>query len=257
MAEASVFPGGALDEHDADDALCVFCGGFDGKKAKALLKFHDMDEKTAFSLFFAAIRELYEESSILLAKKSTGEKLFISGESERKRFRQYRKAVFEKKLTLAGLAKLEGLVYTPEALAPFAHWITPKFSKKRYDTWFFLARLPQGQEAACDGNELTSAEWMTPQKAREMNTAREILLMPPTVMTLWELSSFKTIDDLFDHAAIKNIETIMPEPFAESTSAGVKLPTDAHYSDTALKLTKRPGEPTRVIMENGFWSLLF
>jgi 8-oxo-dGTP pyrophosphatase MutT (NUDIX family) len=255
MAKASVYPGGALDESDGDEALLRFCRVFNGKKAKALLKNPDMDEKTAFSLFFAAIRELFEESSILLAEYTTGEPLHLSVEPVSSRFKEYRKAIYNKELSLARLAELEGLVYTPEKLTVFAHWITPTFQKKRFDTWFFLTPLSHGQNAMHDNNELTSAEWMKPQKALEMNDNREILLMPPTIMTLRELSSFNSIDELLIHAAAKNIPAILPEAFAEGNTAGVILPINPAYSNESLKLSLLPGEPSRVILDNGFWRI--
>jgi 8-oxo-dGTP pyrophosphatase MutT (NUDIX family) len=255
IAKATVYPGGAVDETDKDEVLMGFCNGFNGNKAKAMLKVDDMDERVASGFFFAAIRELFEESSILLAKNAFGEPLNLSVEPALSRFKEYRKAIHDREITLAEMAQKEGLMYTPEDLIPFAHWITPAILKTRFDTWFFLARLPSGQAAHYDNKELTSAEWMNPQKAIGLNGEREILLMPPTLMTLRELASFGTINELFVFAATKDIPTIQPEVFTEETITGVRLPYDPGYSDATLKQPPRPGEPSRAILENGFWKL--
>jgi 8-oxo-dGTP pyrophosphatase MutT (NUDIX family) len=255
IAKATVYPGGAVDETDNDEALMSFCNGFNGNKAKAMLKDEGIDEKTASGFFFAAIRELFEESSILLAKTAFGKPLDLSVEPYLSRFKEYRRAIHDGKMTLAEMAQKEGLIYTPEDLIPFAHWITPAVLKTRFDTWFFLTRLPFGQEAVHDNKELTSAEWMSPQKAIGLNTEQKILLMPPTLMTLREIATFGTINKLFVYAATKDIPRIQPEVFAEETTTGVRLPYDPGYLDSALKQPPRPGEPSRAILENGFWKL--
>jgi 8-oxo-dGTP pyrophosphatase MutT (NUDIX family) len=250
MAHASVYPGGAVDESDADDSLLKFCRNFDVNKAKALFKNNDMDERAAFGLFFAAIRELFEESSILLAVKSSGEPL---EKPDLERLHHHRSKIHEKEMTLTELAEIEGLIYTPEALVPFAHWITPVFQKKRFDTWFFLAGLPKGQSAYQDNNELTSALWIKPEAALQMNDTREILLMPPTLMTLRELASFSSIEVLFSHASAKDIPTVQPEGFNDGSRMGVILPNDPDYADISLRQPCKPGEPSRVILDNGYW----
>ncbi len=255
IAKATVYPGGAVEETDKDEVLMSFCREFNGNKAKAMLKTDDMDERTASGFFFAAIRELFEESSILLAKNAFGGTLNLSVEPASSRFKEYRKDIHDGKITLAEMAQKEGLIFTPEDLTPFAHWITPAIMKTRFDTWFFLARFPSGQEALHDNKELTSAEWMNPHEAIGLSGQREILLMPPTLMTLRELSSFGTINELFVYAATKDIPSIQPEVFTEETITGVRLPYDPGYSDAALKQPPRPGEPSRAILENGFWKL--
>lgn len=256
MAKATVYPGGAVDETDADPMLSDFSRGFGDKTAKAKLKNMGLDETDASGFFFAAIRELFEEAFILLAKRVSGEALDFSKEPELGRFKGYRKAIHDNKITLVELAQKEGLIYMPDALTPFAHWITPVFQKTRFDTWFFLAGLPEGQVAAHDNKELTSAAWMTPEDALNKNAAGEIKLLPPTIMTLTELASFNLVNELFRHASSKDIPAILPEVFAEGSTAGVRLPNDPAYSDTGLRLPQAQGEPSRVILDNGIWRII-
>jgi 8-oxo-dGTP pyrophosphatase MutT (NUDIX family) len=256
MAKATVYPGGAVDESDSSPELADFSDGFDGTKARKKLNNQDLDMNASSGLFFAAIRELFEEAFILIAEKDSGEPLVFLKEPELSRFRQYRKAIHDKEMTLAELARIEGIVYKPERLVPFAHWITPVFQKTRFDTWFFLAKHPHGQVAVHDNEELTSAAWMTPEDALERNAAGEIMLLPPTMITLNELLSFNSVSGLISHATSKDIPAIMPEGFAEGSTAGVRLPNDPAYSNENLKLPHMQGKPSRVILDNGIWRIV-
>jgi 8-oxo-dGTP pyrophosphatase MutT (NUDIX family) len=256
MAKATVYPGGAVDETDSDPVLSDYSDGFDGKAARAKLKNTGLDDGIASGFFFAAIRELFEEAFILLAKRVSGEALDFSKEPELSRFKEYRKEVHENKMTLAELAQKEGLVYAPDALTPFAHWITPVFQKTRFDTRFFITGLPEGQVAAHDNKELTSAAWMTPEDALNKNAAGEIRLLPPTMMTLTELASFSSAGELFMHASSKNIPAILPEVFSEGLTAGVRLPNDPDYSDPEFRLPPSRSEPSRIILDNGIWRII-
>jgi 8-oxo-dGTP pyrophosphatase MutT (NUDIX family) len=256
MAKATVYPGGAVDNSDSNPGLAGFSGGFDGVKALKKLNNPGLDMDTASGLFFAAIRELFEEAFILIAEKGSGEPLNFSKEPESSRFRQYRKAIHDKEMTLIELAQMEDIVYKPEALVPFAHWITPTFQKTRFDTWFFLAKLPEGQIAVHDNEELTSATWMMPENALNKNVDGEIMLLPPTMMTLNELLSFSLVSGLFTYASSKDIPTIQPEGFAEGSTAGVRLPNDPAYSNENLKLPHKQGKPSRVILDNGIWRII-
>jgi 8-oxo-dGTP pyrophosphatase MutT (NUDIX family) len=256
MARATVYPGGAVDEADADPLLYSYSGGFDGKAARVKLRNTVLDDAVASGFFFAAIRELFEEAFILLAKRVSGEAVDFSGEPELSRYKGYRKAVHENKMTLMELAKREGLIYTPDALTPFAHWITPVFQKTRFDTWFFLAGLPDGQDAAHDNEELISTAWMTPEDALIKNAAGDIKLMPPTLMTLTELAAFRSANELIKHTSSTHIPAILPEVFAEGSTAGVRLPNDPAYSDNVLRLPPAQGKPSRVILDNGIWRII-
>src|SRR4029453_13791881 len=67
---------------------------------------------------------------------------------------------------------------TIDDLQPFAHWVTPEIEIRRYDTRFFLARMPAGQVAKHDEGETTALEWLTPREAIERFNRRELLLPP-------------------------------------------------------------------------------
>src|SRR5262245_83033 len=86
----------------------------------------------------------------------------------------------------------------PAALFAFAHWVTPEIEIRRYDTRFFLARMPHGQVARHDNHETTALVWVTPDEAIAECTAGRIMLPPPTWTTCRQLQPFSSIDAVFD-----------------------------------------------------------
>ena len=80
----------------------------------------------------------------------------------------------------------------PAALVPFARWITPPEVTMRFDTWFFLARAPEGQEAEPDGQEIVDARWFAPARALEGGEAGDLMLVFPTIKNLERLARFET-----------------------------------------------------------------
>jgi hypothetical protein len=75
-------------------------------------------------------------------------------------------------------------------LSRWAHWITPKIRSHRFDTRFYVAFMPRGQECFPDRREMTHGVWITPQKGLEANLRGEIPLSPPTLVTLQQLLSY-------------------------------------------------------------------
>jgi 8-oxo-dGTP pyrophosphatase MutT (NUDIX family) len=253
MGGAFVFPGGRLDEADKDPALAACTGGLSAADAGRLLQEPDLPEPTAFGLFLAAIRETFEESGVLLARDSSGRLVDLTDPARATRFAGYRLELHEARLTLVGLAGREGIGYAPDLLIPYSHWITPTIEPRRFDTRFFLARLPEGQAALHDRMELTESRWMTPALALAEHAAGRIVLMPPTLKTIEELQAFSRIGQLFAAARSRRIRTILPEAFRTADGFGVRLPNDAQYTLDAFRQPPCPGETSRIVMQDGVW----
>lgn len=131
-----------------------------------------------------------------------------------------------------------GVRVSPDALLPFAHWVTPEIEIRRYDTWFFVAVLPSEQQAAHDGLENTESLWVDPADAIGMAVRGELALPPPTWMTLRQLTSFSHVDDVLAWA--RGVEILRIQPGFEERN-GVKVLTV-------------PGEPpTRFVLMEGRW----
>ena len=257
LAGVCVFPGGKMDEQDRDEDLAVLARGINGAQARALLNEPDQDECTALGLYCAAIRELFEEAGILLAYTSNGSLIDFTDQGTRERYKDYRMAIHEKKLSLKDLALQENLTLAVDCLLPYSRWIAPGKVKKRFDTRFFLCRLPRGQKTDYDPVELMSYEWRTPGEILKQASSGEIRLIPPTLKTIHELSTFDRIERLYRYAQSRPIYPILPEVYAEEDSIIMKLPHDPEYSVQDYKQPPRQDEPSRIIFRDGIWKTSF
>ena len=114
-------------------------------------------------------------------------------------------------------------------LVEFSRWITPTVVQRRFDTHFFLARLPEGQEPRVDGEECVDFRWFTPQAALAAHKADEIVLVFPTIKQLEQLSSFSSVDELLSDARGRDVEPVQPRVVLEGEVARILLPGDAGY----------------------------
>jgi 8-oxo-dGTP pyrophosphatase MutT (NUDIX family) len=152
-----VFPGGVVDPSDQTPAL-------------------------------TAIRETFEESGVLLATGNVADKELLE---------QDRLALVDHRATLAEVLNRHHLVPRPDLLRPWSRWITPVFEPRRYDTHFFVALAPEGQQARDVGGESDDATWVAPQAALANAERGDWFLMPPTETTLRELLRYRSAEEAF------------------------------------------------------------
>jgi 8-oxo-dGTP pyrophosphatase MutT (NUDIX family) len=186
FAGASVFPGGLVEAADADPALAPAESGFSAERALAELG-ETLPEAEARALYVAACRELFEEAGLLLAHHI--------GDSAHRRLCELRSAIQAGTAILRASLARERCVLALDRLLPFARWITPKFQPRRWDTRFFVAQAPPGQNAQCDGTETSEAVWLRPADALDAYRAGAHMLAPPTFRVLEELCAFATAAD--------------------------------------------------------------
>jgi 8-oxo-dGTP pyrophosphatase MutT (NUDIX family) len=117
----------------------------------------------------------------------------------------------------------------PDALVKFSRWITPAQVQIRFDTHFFLAPLPDGQEPRVDGEEVIELGWFTPQAALEAHAAQQIALVFPTIKHLEQLSGFASVDELIAYARERDVQPVEPKVLLEGEVARVLLPGDPGY----------------------------
>lgn len=108
-------------------------------------------------------------------------------------------------------AEETGVLLEGEALLPWAHWITPECEPRRFDTFFYVAELPPGQDARDISGETDRAAWTPPAAALAAARAGEIGLMPPTLSILTELSQAGDLAGVRAQAEDRLIETVLPE----------------------------------------------
>jgi 8-oxo-dGTP pyrophosphatase MutT (NUDIX family) len=140
-------------------------------------------------------------------------------------------------LRAAALRELEeeaGIVLAdPAALVPFSRWITPAQVRTRFDTWFFLAPLPDGATPVVDGNEVVDLRWYQPAAALEACRRGELMLVFPTIKHLEQLAGFGSADELLEHARGQEVRPVQPRVLVSGETARVLLPGEPGYADAS------------------------
>lgn len=182
----TAYPGGGVDPRDGD-VQTAWAGPPPAQWAHAF----GCDERTARELVCAAVRETFEEAGVLLAGAADGGAVVpdVSGED----WEAQRQALLARELSLAELLASRGLALRSDLLRPFAHWITPPVEPRRYDTKFFAAALPVGQEARHVTGEADEVSWLTPSAALAELAAGTRPMLPPTIHTLGQLEPFADV----------------------------------------------------------------
>jgi 8-oxo-dGTP pyrophosphatase MutT (NUDIX family) len=117
-------------------------------------------------------------------------------------------------------------------LVPWSRWITPAMVKIRFDTWFFVARAPDGADPKCDGEECVDLRWLRPQDALDAYQRDELLLVFPTIRHLQELAMYESVEDILETGRARKIQPIEPRVVMDQGGvARVLLPGEAGYDE--------------------------
>lgn len=235
MASAHVFPGGRVDEEDRTFVSHLTEGS--RRQCHDLLD-HATDVATAVAFAIAAIRETAEECGVLLARDPAGGPVAASAA---------RDVVSALRQGASFGALLRERSWEPDvgALAPFAWWITPTAEPRRFDTRFFVAPLPDGQEPAADQQETTEGAWYAPATALAAYAAGDIFLAPPTLATLEDIRGAQHLQDARAQA-LRPLRPVCPELLHDDDgSLLLALPGDPRHpiSERAQRASR-----TRIVM---------
>ena len=187
------FPGGSVDPRDAGADL-----RWAGPDASWWSSRLGQPADAAQAIVCAAVREVFEESGVLLAG-ATGAGVVgdVSGDD----WEEQRAALVARQLGFAEFLRARALVLRADLLAPWARWITPEFEPRRYDTYFFLARLPEGQLTRNVGGEADVTTWLRPADRAGLP------MLPPTRITLGQVAAYASIDAVMAAAAHRDAAT--------------------------------------------------
>jgi 8-oxo-dGTP pyrophosphatase MutT (NUDIX family) len=243
FAAAHVFPGGRLDQDDylADASeVADGIGALVGEAARAGLGLADL---TAHAL--AAVRELFEETGVLAARRLDGHR---AGPTDVEGVRRL----------VAGGARwidavrARGLRLALDALAVFSHWTTPTFEPRRFDTWFFLMPMPHGQEPVVDGTEVLACEWWAPADAVAAHDDGRIRLAPPTLRTLEDLAAYRevSVEAIAARLGGRRVPELLPHLVEEGGRRWLVLPGDPWYPP-AEEMRLPP--PARFLWDGDRW----
>ncbi len=185
LGGAYVFPGGSLDEKDNLHDRVV--GLTDAQASKRLGL-----PSGGLAYYTAAIRECFEEAGVLLAVDRQGTPVSKERAIALMRFRDK---------PFLDLLKAEDLYIPAGDLAYYGHWVTAPGRARRFDTRFFVALAPDGQEGAHDATETVHSLWITPDDALARAERGEIELVFATQHTLRDLGRFEDPREAFAHAS--------------------------------------------------------
>lgn len=213
----SVFPGGGVDPRDFDHEI-----GWAGPEPAEWARVLDCNVPRARALVCAAVRETFEESGILLAGP-TSQTVIASTTGDD--WEADRQALEARKLSFTEFLMRRNLVLRTDLLRFWGRWVTPDIEPKRYDTRFFVAALPSGQETRDVSTESDGVAWMRPAQAIAAADQGEIALMPPTYCTCLEIAEHFTSAGALDAATRRSMEPVRPElVFAPDGTGYLELP---------------------------------
>ncbi|MER7666059.1 MULTISPECIES: NUDIX hydrolase [unclassified Streptomyces] len=172
---AYAYPGGGVDARDSRPVRWT------GPSLRDWAGRLGLDEASAQAVVCAAVRETYEEAGVLLAGRTPDT---VVSDTTGDDWEMDRQALVDRELSFADFLDRRGLVLRSDLLAAWARWITPEFEPRRYDTWFFVAALPEGQRTRNASTEADRTVWIRPAEAAAGYDRGELLMMPPTVSTL-------------------------------------------------------------------------
>jgi 8-oxo-dGTP pyrophosphatase MutT (NUDIX family) len=193
------FPGGGVDPSDRPETIRTDWAGQLG-----------LPEEQARAVVGAAARELFEEAGVLLAGPVEEVDRTVSsggtvGDVSAAGWEADRAAVAARELTMTELLRRRGLRLRDDLLLPWARWVTPEFEPRRFDTWFFVALLPEGQTARDVSGESEEATWVSPA------AADGLAMLPPTRSTVNSLTAYRHMADVVAGASRRDAATpVMP-----------------------------------------------
>ena len=211
-----VFPGGGVDPRDFDSELTgeglVDRGLWAGPSPADWAARLGCDEPKALALVCAAVRETFEESGVLLAGADAST---VVADTTGDDWEADRVALESRELSLTAFLEKRSLVLRTDLLGAWSGWLTPIFEPRRYRTWFFVARLPEGQVTRDVSSESSSVTWTGALEAVEQVERREILMLPPTWLTCLEVGQHADPDAVLAASRERTVDMFMPEVVAD------------------------------------------
>ena len=237
MPNALVFPGGRLEPQDQSSEWDDLS---DLTEALASQKLYLLADEPARALMIAAVRETFEESGILIANA------LAADQNTPEHLTSMRNALNNGAMSFMEVIKTLNTQVRLEALCFMSRWITPKVERKRFDAFFFLAKVSGALLNACaDGNETEQGRWVSPTEVLAGHREKRVQLAPPTLRALETLSKHEMSE--WTTLARSHSEPICPQFVANESFPTLVLPGDPLY--------KPPGTiPNRFVREQTYWS---
>ncbi len=190
-----VFPGGRVEADDGSEKMLALIRGLSSAQAQHLLG-TELTPELCLAHWVAAVRELFEEAGVHFFVNGNGEPLFAGHEQVFARLSQKRTALQRGELDFSSLLESEQLHCDISRLTYFFHRITPEHYPIRFDTRFYLAALPAGQDPLHYSEEVAESLWITANDALDRSKSGKFPMMPPTLAVLRILAQHCSWADL-------------------------------------------------------------
>jgi 8-oxo-dGTP pyrophosphatase MutT (NUDIX family) len=228
-----VFPGGRVEPADrAPESLArILPDARDaGLRQLRTMQGAALELEATAGMYVAACREAFEEAGVLLACSASGESCDAATAA---RLGTRRDEVTRDATAFTRMLEAEALFLDTRQLVYWSHWITPSVEPKRFDTRFFVARVPPGQVASADLSELTEHAWVEAARATAALEQGEIRLVPPTLLTLEDLADchqrHSSLDAMLAAESARETPPVMPRIELSADAAHVVMPWDPRY----------------------------
>jgi 8-oxo-dGTP pyrophosphatase MutT (NUDIX family) len=199
---AYVFPGGRVDAQDGDVALIDRLAGQPTGAAGL---------EPAYLV--AALREAFEETGVLLAAPAP----------DARDLRAWRRRLLAEEADFGEMIAALDVRLGGTGVVYIAHWITPEAEPRRFDTRFFLARVPGEQEVEPDPREMTDALWLTAEEALGRFQAGRLPMVFPTLRTLESLAQFRSAEQALRELRGREVRPILPRLVRTAEGVGILL----------------------------------
>lgn len=127
-----------------------------------------------------------------------------------------------------------GIAIAPGAMTPFSHWLTPTVVKRRFATWFFLARVPDTVTVNVDGQEIVDYQWWKPAEAVAAHHSGGLPMTPPTLVSLHDIETLASTASLDAAASDREPPYFFPKVVREADRMVFLYPGDAAYDSGDL-----------------------
>ncbi|MEU5252809.1 NUDIX hydrolase [Streptomyces longwoodensis] len=215
-AGAYAYPGGGVDPRDDEHHV-----GWAGPPRAWWAERLGVDEAAAQAIVCAAVRETYEEAGVLLAGPTAET---VVGDTTGPDWEADRAALVARELSFAEFLERRGLVLRSDLLGAWTRWITPEFESRRYDTWFFVAALPEGQRTRNASTEADRTVWIRPAEAAASYDRGELVMMPPTIATLRQLAPYGSAAEALAAAPARDLTPVLARARLEGDEVVLSWP---------------------------------
>lgn len=203
----TVFPGGGVDIRDFPAGKEEAAELWSGRSVSDLAKQLDVKPRQAHALMFAAVRELFEETGTLLLVDDCGKLL-----RDARPFHQIRKRLESHELSFTEVLEETGLDVDATLLKPSGRWVGKSEKGTWFDTFTFVAELPEGQEPDVATGEASDANWFPPKLLIDGWRQGLVRFAPSTWAQLYDIAEFDSVQAVMEHVRGIEIEPVVGDP---------------------------------------------